>query len=691
MEHIPDIFGIDVFTEDQMKQRLSADVYNKWRSCIQSGTPLELSTANEIAEAMKNWAVEKGATHYTHWFQPMTGITAGKHEAFIEPTENGKVILSFSGKSLVSGEPDASSFPNGGLRATFEARGYTAWDPTAYAFVRDGSLYIPTCFFSYNGAALDKKTPLLRSIREVSREAVRILRLFGDDKTQKVIPCVGAEQEYFLLPKTMYAQREDLRLTGRTLFGAVPPKGQELDDHYYGSIRNRVSQFMQDLDDKLWRLGILSKTKHNEAAPCQHELAPIYTDVNSACDDNQLMMQIMKKVAAKHDLVCLLHEKPFYGVNGSGKHNNWSLATDTGRNLFSPGNTPSQNAQFLVFLAAFISGIDKYQELLRASVAGAGNDHRLGACEAPPAIISIFLGDELDAIVKSIIEGTDYTEAKKSVLRIGVDILPEIPRDTTDRNRTSPLAFTGNKFEFRMVGASQSIAEPNIILNTIMAEELWIFADELEQAADFDAALQNLVYKAFKNHHRILFNGNGYSDTWAKEAKIRGLSNLATTADALSAYLKEENIHLVTKRNIFTKEEFHARYEIYMDSYRKTISIEAKTAVDMALHQILPAALAYTKSLCETASVKAAFNAKASAEISLIQTLSETTDNLYTKCVALQDNLASIPEDLEESVRYCQNIIVSQMGSIRADADLLEKLTAKSYWPYPTYSDLLFY
>ncbi len=691
MEHIPDIFGIDVFTEEQMKQRLSADVYDKWRSCIQSGTPLELSTANEIAEAMKNWAVEKGATHYTHWFQPMTGITAGKHEAFIEPAENGKVILSFSGKSLVSGEPDASSFPNGGLRATFEARGYTAWDPTAYAFVRDGSLYIPTCFFSYNGAALDKKTPLLRSIREVSREAVRILRLFGDDKTQKVIPCVGAEQEYFLLPKTMYAQREDLRLTGRTLFGAVPPKGQELDDHYYGSIRNRVSQFMQDLDDKLWRLGILSKTKHNEAAPCQHELAPIYTDVNSACDDNQLMMQIMKKVAAKHDLVCLLHEKPFYGVNGSGKHNNWSLATDTGRNLFSPGNTPSQNAQFLVFLAAFISGIDKYQELLRASVAGAGNDHRLGACEAPPAIISIFLGDELDAIVRSIIEGTDYTEAKKSVLRIGVDVLPEIPRDTTDRNRTSPLAFTGNKFEFRMVGASQSIAEPNIILNTIMAEELGIFADELEQAADFDAALQNLVYKAFKEHHRILFNGNGYADAWTKEAESRGLSNLATTADALSAYLKEENISLVTKRNVFTREEFHARYEIYMDSYRKTISIEAKTAVDMALHQILPAALSYTRALCETAGAKAAFSAKAGAEVSLIQTLSETTDSLYEKCTALQNALSLIPENLEEGVRYCQNIIVSQMDSIRADADLLEKLTAKSYWPYPTYSDLLFY
>ena len=691
MELIPDIFGIDVFTEEQMKNRLSAEVYNKWKTCIQSGTPLELSTANEIAEAMKNWAVEKGATHYTHWFQPMTGITAGKHEAFIEPAENGKVILSFSGKSLVSGEPDASSFPNGGLRATFEARGYTAWDPTAYAFVHDGSLYIPTCFFSYNGAALDKKTPLLRSIREVSREAVRILRLFGDTQTQKVIPCVGAEQEYFLLPKTMYAQREDLRLTGRTLFGAVPPKGQELDDHYYGAIRNRVSQFMQDLDDKLWRLGILSKTKHNEAAPCQHELAPIYTDANSACDDNQLMMQIMKKVAAKHDLVCLLHEKPFCGVNGSGKHNNWSLATDSGRNLFSPGNTPSQNAQFLVFLAAFISGIDKYQELLRASVSGAGNDHRLGACEAPPAIISIFLGDELDAVVRSIIEGTDYTEAKKSVLRIGVDVLPEIPRDTTDRNRTSPLAFTGNKFEFRMVGASQSVAEPNIILNTIMAEQLGLFADELERATDFDTALQNIVCKAFQDHQRILFNGNGYADAWTKEAESRGLSNLATTADALSAYLKEENILLVTKRNIFTPEEFHARYEIYMDSYRKTISIEAKTAVDMALHQILPAALSYTKSLCETASIKASFTTNAAAESSLIRTLSESTDSLYAKCMKLSDDLANIPDGLEESVRYCQNVIVEEMNRIREDADILEMHTAKSYWPYLTYSDLLFY
>lgn len=691
MEHIPDIFGIDVFTEVQMKQRLSDDAFCKWKSCILSNTPLPITTANEIAEAMKNWAVEKGATHYTHWFQPMTGITAGKHEAFIEPAENGKVIQSFSGKSLVSGEPDASSFPNGGLRATFEARGYTAWDPTAFAFVRDGSLYIPTCFISYNGAALDKKTPLLRSIREVSKEAVRILRLFGDNTTQKVIPCVGAEQEYFLLPKTMYAQREDLRLTGRTLFGAVPPKGQELDDHYYGSIRNRVSQFMQDLDDKLWRLGILSKTKHNEAAPCQHELAPIYTDVNSACDANQLMMQIMKKVAAKHDLICLMHEKPFNGVNGSGKHNNWSLATDTGRNLFSPGNTPSQNAQFLVFLAAFISGVDKYQDLLRASVAGAGNDHRLGACEAPPAIISVFLGDELGAIVKSIIDGTNYQEPEKSYLRIGVDVLPEIPRDTTDRNRTSPLAFTGNKFEFRMVGASQSIAEPNIMLNTIMAEQLSIFADALENAEDFDTALQNMVYTAFRDHQRVLFNGNGYADEWKYEAKARGLSNLPTTADALSAYLKEENIRLVTTRKIFTTEEFHARYEIYMDAYRKAISIEAKTAADMVMHQILPAAFAYTKSLCETASSKQCFTANINAESELIKTLSETSDSLYANCMELQRNLANIPENLESSVRFCQTVIVEQMNSLRTDADILEKLTAKSYWPYPTYSDLLFY
>ena len=480
--NVPAIFGNDVFNKAVMKQRLQPDIYTAWKNCIETGTSLSLEVANHIAEAMRVWAIEKGATHYTHWFQPMTGITAEKHDSFIEPADDGKVIMEFSGKALVRGEPDASSFPSGGLRATFEARGYTAWDPTAFAFVRDGSLYIPTCFFSYTGAALDKKTPLLRSIDEISKEAVRILRLFGDQTTTRVIPCVGAEQEYFLLPKDLYAKRLDLRLTGRTLFGAVPPKGQELDDHYFGTIRTRVANYMKDLDEQLWRLGILSKTKHNEAAPCQHELAPIYSDCNSACDANQLTMLVMKKCAAKHNLVCLLHEKPFQGVNGSGKHNNWSLSTDAGQNLFSPGKTPRQNAQFLVFLAAFIKGIDEYQDFLRCTVATAGNDHRLGAHEAPPAIVSIFLGDELTSVVQSIINGTDYTNPAKSLMRIGVDVLPAIPKDTTDRNRTSPLAFTGNKFELRMLGSSQSIAGPNIALNTIMAEELSKFADALEAA-----------------------------------------------------------------------------------------------------------------------------------------------------------------------------------------------------------------
>ena len=689
--NIPEIFGIDVFNEAAMEQWLSPEIYHAWKRCIETGTALDLSVANEIAEAMKNWAIQKGATHYTHWFQPMTGITAEKHDSFIEPGEKGKVIMAFSGKSLVCGEPDASSFPNGGLRATFEARGYTAWDPTAFAFVRDGSLYIPTCFFSYTGAALDKKTPLLRSIDEVSREALRILRLFGDNTTTRIIPCVGAEQEYFLLPRNMYAQREDLRLTGRTLFGALPPKGQELDDHYFGTIRNRVSRFMRDLDEQLWRLGILSKTKHNEAAPCQHELAPIYTDANSACDANQLVMQIMKKVAAKHDLVCLLHEKPFKGVNGSGKHNNWSLATDAGRNLFSPGKTPSQNAQFLVFLAAFIKGIDEYQDFLRATVAGAGNDHRLGACEAPPAIISIFLGDELSAIVQSIINGTNYTDPGKSLLRIGVDVLPSIPQDTTDRNRTSPLAFTGNKFEFRMVGSSQSVAGPNIALNTIMAEELGKFADELENAHDFEAALQKLVSRTFQEHQRIIFNGNGYSKQWEEEALARGLSNLPTTADALSAYLSEKNISLVTKHNIFTEEEFRARYDIYMDSYRKMVSIEGRTTVDMVLHQILPAAISYTNTLCQTVNGKNQIGASHIAESALIESLSQATDRLYIKCMDLQKALNKIPEDIQLGVAYCKDVIIAQMNSLRADADELESLTDKSYWPYPTYSDLLFY
>ena len=577
--NVPEIFGSDVFNEAVMQQRLSPAVYHAWKNSIATGLPLELPVANEIAEAMKVWAIEHGATHFTHWFQPMTGITAEKHDSFIEPIGDGRVIMAFSGKELGQCGSDASSCPSGGLRATFEARGYTAWDPTAFAFVKDGSLYIPTCFFSYTGAALDKKTPLLRSIDEVSREAIRILRLFGDQETKRIISCVGAEQEYFLLPKDLYAQREDLRLTGRTLFGAPAPKGQEMGDHYYGTIRTRVSSFMKDLDEQLWRLGILSKTKHNEVAPCQHEMAPVYTDANTACDNNQLVMEIMKKCAAKHNLVCLLHEKPFAGVNGSGKHNNWSLATDTGKNLFSPGKTPRQNAQFLVFLAAFVQGVDEYQDFLRSTVAFAGNDHRLGANEAPPAILSIFLGDELTAVVDSIINGTNYQEPEKSVMRIGVDVLPAIPKDTTDRNRTSPLAFTGNKFEFRMLGSSQSISGPNIALNAIMAEELGKFADALEKAEDFDATLQTLICDALTSHQRIIFNGNGYSSEWTLEAARRGLSNYASTNAALPSYISEKNLDLVTRRKIFSTEEFRARYEIHLEAYVKTVRIEARTMV----------------------------------------------------------------------------------------------------------------
>ncbi len=688
---VPAIFGSDVFNESAMKQRLSPEIYAAWQQCIQNGTPLKLDVANEIAEGMKQWAIEKGATHYTHWFQPMTGITAEKHDSFIAPSEDGKVIMAFSGKALVRGEPDASSFPSGGLRATFEARGYTAWDPTAYAFVREGSLYIPTCFFSYTGAALDMKTPLLRSTEAVSHAALRILRLFGDTETKRVISCVGAEQEYFLLPRDMYAQREDLRLTGRTLFGAPPPKGQELDDHYYGTIRNRVASFMQDLDEQLWRLGIPSKTKHNEAAPCQHELAPIYTNVNSACDDNQLIMLVLKKCAAKHNLVCLLHEKPFAGVNGSGKHNNWSLSTDSGKNLFRPGKTPRQNAQFLVFLAAFIKGVDEYQEFLRCSVASAGNDHRLGANEAPPAIISIFLGDELTAVVDSIISATSYTGPEKRMMRIGVDVLPSIPMDTTDRNRTSPLAFTGNKFEFRMLGSSQSIADPNVALNTIMADALHKFADELEQATDFDAALQELICRTLTQHQRIIFSGNSYSDEWQAEAEGRGLANLRSTAEALPTYVSRKNIDLVTRHKVFTEEELRARCDIHMDAYCKIINIEARTSIDMVLRQILPAAMAYTNFLCECACKKQQLGAVSKAEDVLITLLSNATGSLFENCEALGKELRAVPQDREEAVAYYRNVIVSRMASIREYADILEQHTDKKYWPYPTYSDLLFY
>ena len=689
--NVPELFGSDVFNEATMKQRLPEKVYHVWKNCIATGSQLPLDAANEIAEAMKLWATEKGATHYTHWFQPMTGITAEKHDSFIVPTGDGRVIMEFSGKELVKGESDGSSFPNGGLRATFEARGYTAWDPTSCAFVRDGSLYIPTCFFSYTGEVLDKKTPLLRSMDEVSREAVRILRLFGDTETKRVIASVGAEQEYFLLPKDLYAQREDLRLTGRTLFGAQPPKGQELDDHYFGTIRTRVSEFMKDLDEQLWRLGVLSKTKHNEGAPCQHEMAPIYTDANTACDDNQLIMAIMKKCAAKHNLVCLLHEKPFAGISGSGKHNNWSLSTDTGRNLFSPGKTPSQNARFLLFLAAFIAGVDEYQDFLRCTVASAGNDHRLGANEAPPAIVSIFLGDELNGIIRSIIDGTKYREQKKTMLRIGVDVLPAIPKDTTDRNRTSPLAFTGNKFELRMLGSSQSIAEPNIALNTIMAEELSKFADRLESAEDFDRELHDLVCEVFTNHQRILFDGNGYSDAWKQEAAQRGLSNYPSTAECLATYTSDKNIDLVVRHGIFTETELRARQTIHFEAYNKTVGIEARTMVDMALHQILPAAMHYTKSLCDGMIAKKNVGASCRAESVLVKHLSEHTDGLYDAIDALRHMMEGVPGETQTAAKYYHDQVIPAMHRLRREADMLETLTDKAYWPYPTYSDLLYY
>ncbi len=689
--NVPEIFGTDVFNEATMQKYLPSEIYDAWKQCVTTGSALPLSVANEIAEAMKNWATEKGATHYTHWFQPMTGITAEKHDAFIVPTGDGRVIMEFSGKELVQGESDASSFPSGGLRATFEARGYTAWDPTAYAFVKDNSLFIPTCFVSYTGDALDKKTPLLRSMNNVSREALRILRLFGDTKTQRVTASVGAEQEYFIIPKDLYAQREDLRLTGRTLFGAPAPKGQDLDDHYYGTIRTRISTFMKDLDEQLWRLGILSHTKHNEAAPCQHELAPIYDNANTTCDANQLIMEILKKCAAKHNLVCLLHEKPFSGINGSGKHNNYSLSTDTGKNLFSPGKTPHQNAQFLVFLAAFVKGIDEYQDFLRCTVASAGNDHRLGAHEAPPAIISIFLGDELTAIVESIINGTNYEEPAKSLIRIGVDGLPTIPRDTTDRNRTSPLAFTGNKFEFRMLGSSQSIAGPNIALNTILAEELSRFADELEAADDFETTLQNLVCKAFTDHQRIIYNGNGYSDEWKQEAARRGLSNLNTTAKALPSFVSQKNIDLVTRHAVYTETEFRARHEIHLETYCKLMKIEAQTMLDMAMRQILPAVSRYSGDLCNRISSMVTVGVSEKTERTLARELAEGVDALYDACQRLKGDLAKIPAEHGAATNYYSEVIAVDMAAIRQIADDLELRTEKSYWPFPTYSDILFY
>ena len=687
---LPELFGSMVFNEDTMKERCSTASYKAWKKCVTDGTSLDISTANEIADSMKQWAVEKGATHFTHWFQPMTGVTAEKHDSFITPVAGGKIMMEFSGKELVRGEPDASSFPSGGLRATFEARGYTAWDPTSFAFIKEGSLCIPTIFCSYSGEALDKKTPLLRSMNEVSRQAIRILRLFGDTETKRVTTQVGPEQEYFLVDKALCAQREDLRFCGRTLFGAKPPRSQELEDHYYGAIRPRVAAFMKDLDETLWSLGVLSKTKHNEVAPSQHEMAPIYTDANTACDHNQLTMEVMKKVADRHNLVCLLHEKPFAGVNGSGKHDNWSLGTDTGKNLFKPGSTPSQNAQFLLFLAAFVKGVDEYQDFLRATVAFAGNDHRLGAQEAPPAVISIFLGDDLDGVVKSIIDGTSFQEAGKRTLKIGVDVLPAIPQDNTDRNRTSPMAFTGNKFEFRMLGSSQSISGPNIALNTMMAEELKQFADELETSKDFHEDLSKLVKRVFTDHQRIIFNGNGYEESWIAEAEKRGLCNLTSTADALPVYTAQKNVDLFVKHGIYTKEEINARAEIHIENYTTVVSIEASTMVDMIRHDILPAVSAYATELCDRAHSKGALGVTCKYETATAAQVANLTDTLLDDCSKLEKDLTEIPDDATRSMVYCHKTIVPDMVKARETADKLETMTASKYWPFPVYSDLLF-
>ena len=648
---VPELFGSMVFSEEQMQQRLSPACYNAWKSCVSQGTTLDHATADEIAEAMKEWAIEKGATHFTHWFQPMTGFTAEKHEAFLSTNGRNKALMELGGKALTRGEADASSFPSGGLRATFEARGYTAWDPTSYAFVKDNTLYIPTIFCSYGGETLDKKTPLLRSMRELDRQCVRVLRLFGNDRVQHVTPQVGPEQEYFLIDRAVYDRRRDLQYTGRTLFGAKPPKGQELDDHYYGAIKPRVAAFMRELDEELWKLGVPAKTEHNEVAPAQHELAPIYSDANSACDYNQLTMEMLKRVAARHDLVCLLHEKPFAGVNGSGKHDNWSLATDEGENLLKPGRTPSQNAQFLLFLAAFVKGVDEYQEMLRCCVSYPGNDHRLGGNEAPPAIVSIFLGDELNAVIQAVISGEEYVDMAKRRLEIGVDTMPEIPQDTTDRNRTSPLAFTGNKFEFRMLGSSQSIASPNVVLNTMMAEELSRFADRLEKAEDFTSDLQALIRETFRDHRRIIFTGNGYGEEWVAEAARRGLSNLKDTVDTMPAYISDKNVDLFTRHGIFCYKEMRARYEIHLENYCKVTTIEANTLLDMTQRHILPAVFRYSRDLASGAS---------KAQRVLSEELDRDSDSLFETCRTLRKALESAPaqDGGIDSARYFRDSVV---------------------------------
>ena len=694
MTSVPEIFASNVFNDDVMRDKLPKDVYKSLRKTIDEGEELDKSVANVVANAMKDWAVEHGATHFTHWFQPLTGITAEKHDSFITPISSCHVIMEFSGKELIKGETDASSFPSGGLRATFEARGYTAWDPTSYAFVKDGSLYIPTVFCSYGGEALDKKTPLLHSMEVVSEQALRILRLFGNTTAKRVIATAGAEQEYFIVDKESFGKREDLIFCGRTLFGANPPKGQEMDDHYFGTIKPRIAAYMKELDEELWKLGVLSKTKHNEAAPAQHELAPIFTSVNIATDHNQLIMEIMRKVADKHGLVCLLHEKPFAGVNGSGKHDNWSINTDTGENLLNPGKTPHENAQFLLFLVAVIKAVDEYQDLLRISVASAGNDHRLGAGEAPPAIVSMFIGDELEAILSAIETGKNYGGAEKQKMEIGVHVLPTFTKDTTDRNRTSPFAFTGNKFEFRMLGSSQSISDPNIVLNTIVAEELRQFADELEKAADFPKALEKLIKKTIKNHKRIIYNGNCYSDEWKEEAKKRGLHNYANTVEALPHFVDKENIKLFTSHKVFCETEMHSRLEILFEMYAKTINIEARTFVDMMKKQIIPAICEYSSHLAKDIAVKKAVGdfIDATPETELLKKISDLNKKLFEMGIVLENNLKSAPgiSDGCEKAKYFRKDVFEIMQEMRAIVDEIEPHVPKTIWPVPTYSELLF-
>ena len=693
--NVPDIFASMVFNDDVMRERLPKDVYKSLRKTIDNGKDLDITVANAVANAMKDWAIEKGATHYTHWFQPMTGITAEKHDSFISPTADGRIIMEFSGKELIKGEPHASSFPSGGLRATFEARGYTAWDPTSYAFIKDHSLYIPTAFCSYGGEVLDKKTPLLRSMEALSAQAVRILRLFGDSTTKRVITTVGPEQEYFLVDKKLYDERPDLIYTGRTLFGARAPKGQELEDHYFGAIKPRIAAFMQELDEELWKLGVLAKTKHNEVAPAQHELAPIFSTTNVATDHNQLTMETMKNVALRHGLVCLLHEKPFAGVNGSGKHNNWSISTDTGKNLLEPGKLPQENAQFLLFLAAVIKGVDEYQDLLRISVASAGNDHRLGANEAPPAIISIFLGDELTAILHAIETGTVYGGTLRVNMEIGVNVLPSFTKDTTDRNRTSPFAFTGNKFEFRSLGSQLNIACPNIMLNTIIADELEQFADELEGKEDFNGALNALIKRVIKEHKRIIFNGDGYADAWKAEAAKRGLTNLPTTVDALPHYTDEKNVKLFAKHKIYTEVEMQSRQDIILETYAKTINIEVLTASDMVKRDILPAVSSYVAELASGVATKKAISddIPCEAELDIIKRLSGLQDCAYKKLAALDNAIIGVKEVGEDPIEvatYYKDSVITAMTELRAVVDEMETLVSSDYWPYPSYGDLMF-